>query len=1007
MGLPTSSEVESSSTSYGYSDDDSSKLLSICEDNGIRVTFTYDSDRRHDRQIPVRTCRAASTPIYALRCGTLIETILDDGTSLNATDTTGVTERHITAMTTRQQSPGFGLPILIDEKVWDNTLGCAKPRRTAIRSYDAKGRLVKEERFDAASDHCGTTDYQYDARGRLVSGDDAVQYAYDLAGRVIRKEVKDAEGKLYTTHFRYNALGQRVETIDMYGNVSQYTYDSLGRCLSTGYPAIATASGSTLQPTISQSYDVLNRPTSIQDPNGYRTQFHYNVRGKPVAIVHPDGTRELYTYALDGSQTSHTNRQGCVTHEQRDAFGRVFDKSTVAADGNAVSSQAFYNSFRLVGTVNPTGEQSLFSYDSAGRIIEAKTLSAQCEQQLSFHYDSHGRLQEARQCFGCDSQDVSCLLLDHDSKSGVSARITDGDHNTLVAKDYLRPPECTPDVHCDIDFVNSLGQKVLRKTTTDALGKRTIMTHDALGHVVEIEEQNICGQRLSHRQFYYDAAGHCVVDQNNALDGSSAWIVTKRFGPMNRLEALSEGVGTPFEAHTTYCYHANGLLEQIVKPKGISLHYEYDGFGRLIHLYSSDKTVDYHYQHDAHGRPTLIADLVHGTTSHCHYGPRGELLQEQMDHGPPTRSPPTRSLTVAYERDAQGRTTKLTLPDESSIIYDYDAVLLRSITRQDSAGKTCYVHTYDRYSSTGHLESEKLIRDLGVVTYACDDKGRRSAIQSPYWSERIATDAYDAAGNITQLEITDPKGPYRMRFAYDCQGQLAGEAGVAIHPYTYDALHNRTSQGISQHVINSANQVVNTPDTQYTYDANGNRVTKQTTDQITHYTYDALDRLISAETPHQQRVEYRYDASHRRISKATHIWDDEKATWVPQPTLRYIYDGKREIGALDEQGTIQELRVLGLGIAGDIGAAVALEINSELYAPIHDHRGSVACLVNATTGKVADIPECRRMEKNDSSPASQSQSLPHRRRTPGDSQANAMTWKPTWSSSAAATTILR
>lgn len=940
-------QTECVATTFCFSDNGPSKLLSISEQNGLRVTFVYDTNTGAPTAKYLWEQDTLRQRLF-LRydaSGTLVETTLDDGCAIDPADLSGVTERRITSLTTRQQSPGFGLPLIIDEKIWDFETGTAKIVRTAVRSYNAEGRLIKEQRFDATSDHCGTTDYEYDAHGQLITGDDAVNLIYDLAGRVIRKEMHDAEGKLYTTRFRYNAVGQRVETIDLFDNATHYTYDALGRCLCTRYPSISSAAGCTLQPETSQSYDVLNRPTIVKDANGYCTRFRYNLRGQPVEITHPDNTHETFRYALDGSQVSHTNRQGRVTQEQRDVFGRVTAKTVNCCDGTSVNLQAFYNSFHLTGTLNAEGEQTLFSYDSAGRLTEATSVSGACERQTIYHYDVHGRLEEARQCFGCGDHDVSCLLINRANNADVKATVTDGAHNTLVASEYLKPPKTQSDVHYDMSFVNTLGQKVLRTISTDALGKRTVMTYDALGHVVEIEEQSPLGQRLSHRQLFYDAAGHCVVEQNNAVDGCNAWLVSKRFGPMNRLEELSEGVGTAFEAHTTYCYNDIGLLEQLTTPKGVSLHYSYDGFGRLVHLHSSDKTVAYRYQYDNRDRPTLIVDLVHGTSSHRHYGSRGELLDEQMDHG----------LAVHYVRDPRGRTTQLTLPDESSIRYHYEAVLLRSIDRADSSGHVLYSHQYDRYSPSGRIESEQLIGKLGNVTYTYDTSGRRQTIHSPFWSETIGSDAVDAAGNITKLEVTDAKGPYRMRFSYDCQGQLVGEAGVGIHPYTYDSAHNRTSQGISQHVINHANQVMSTDHAQYSYDANGNRTTKQSDNTVTHYSYDALDRLTVVEIPLKQRVSFRYDAIHRRISKQSHVWDTETASWTPQPTVRYLYDGNREIGTVDEQGQICQLRVLGIGIANDVGAAIAMEIDGALYAPIHDHRGSVACLVNAMTGQVAEI----------------------------------------------------
>ena len=55
---------------------------------------------------------------------------------------------------------------------------------------------------------------------------------------------------------------------------------------------------------------------------------------------------------------------------------------------------------------------------------------------------------------------------------------------------------------------------------------------------------------------------------------------------------------------------------------------------------------------------------------------------------------------------------------------------------------------------------------------------------------------------------------------------------------------------------------------------------------------------------------------------------------------------------------MKEFRVLGLGKGlgegAELGATVLIELEGVPYAPIHDHRGNVVCLVDPATGKAAD-----------------------------------------------------
>ena len=83
--------------------------------------------------------------------------------------------------------------------------------------------------------------------------------------------------------------------------------------------------------------------------------------------------------------------------------------------------------------------------------------------------------------------------------------------------------------------------------------------------------------------------------------------------------------------------------------------------------------------------------------------------------------------------------------------------------------------------------------------------------------------------------------------------------------------------------------------------------------QTTVYSYDALNRVIRVINDTQ--TDYVYDFFNRRIKKI----QNEKVT-------RYLYQGQDEIGAVDENGVIQELRILGRGSHAEIGATVAVEL---------------------------------------------------------------------------------
>ncbi len=150
----------------------------------------------------------------------------------------------------------------------------------------------------------------------------------------------------------------------------------------------------------------------------------------------------------------------------------------------------------------------------------------------------------------------------------------------------------------------------------------------------------------------------------------------------------------------------------------------------------------------------------------------------------------------------------------------------------------------------------------------------------------------------------------------------------------YDSLNNRRVRDGKEHTVNSLNQLLDSGEGTYTYDKRGHLIA----DSQAQYTYDALGRLTSV-TRNGDRYEYQYDAFNRRIAKMT-----------PNGAERYLYIDQNEIGMVDEQNHIVQLRILGSGKGAEIGAAVALELEGETYIPYHDHAGHVSALVDLKTG---------------------------------------------------------
>ena len=144
--------------------------------------------------------------------------------------------------------------------------------------------------------------------------------------------------------------------------------------------------------------------------------------------------------------------------------------------------------------------------------------------------------------------------------------------------------------------------------------------------------------------------------------------------------------------------------------------------------------------------------------------------------------------------------------------------------------------------------------------------------------------------------------------------------------------------GPSSH-LNALNQLLDDSAYKYLYDANGNMIEKSNGTEKICFKYDALDRLLSIENSNLL-VTYNYDAQNRRLNKSIQKRKDSSVEWGEPEVIRFLYLGQNEVGTYDSRGKALELRVLGLGKGAEIGAAMALELQGAVYAPVHDHNGN-------------------------------------------------------------------
>ncbi|MBA3814939.1 MAG: RHS repeat-associated core domain-containing protein, partial [Parachlamydiaceae bacterium] len=919
--------------------------------------------------------------------------IIDDGSTKDRNNLTSVTQRHITYYYPRTTYP-FGYPEVIIEKCLDIASGQEVLINKVVNTHNTQGLLVKQDHYDNSENYLYTLYWDYNAMGNLIREVNALQqisewrydpngncvyeqgfnpnehkeFIYDLANRLVRQDEIHTDGTRRSISYCYNVLSQLVTLQDSFNNGTHYEYDAFGRVTHITYPTVADETGTYSSPTLTKTYNLMGNVASMTDSQGNKTEMSYTLRGQVAKTIYSDGSTESNIYSKDGLLLAACAKNGTKTAYSYDALRRIVKTEITTYSGELLSeTSATYNGFHLTSETDAMGQVTFFNYYSNGALKSKQRAGS----LTSLTYDAQGRLKTSIEHYGPNPDDVIVKTQEYDllnriieeriedskgifTKTNytfdaagqlIETRTGDGNTSTTVFDSYGTPSIITDGEGNQIltkrsfNYYNAVGQNVDFLEVTDALGNTAVSIFDTLGRVVSTTRKNSAGIILQQQDFVYDHNGNRCLLIDKIISGSSERsVVTKLVHDMlNRPIACYEAAGTPEQKYTQINYNAYGQKSSFVKADGTILYYTYDALGRLSSLYSSDHTIYYSYTYDQNNHPIKINDLINKTSTIKKYDQCGLLIEEILAHG----------FSLGFGYDAMGRPINVSLPNRTGIAFRYRGPFLEKIQRLSSQNTITYEHVYNRYDLSGCLMEASLIGRAGNLNYSYDKNDRLKQAHSVHWEETLT---YDVVGNLTEERLRDFNGEVSLNYSYNDLYQLLSERGVTNHNYQYDSLYNRTAKDSNIHAHNDLNQMLSDGDAVYTYDLNGNMLNKASANETICFTYDALDRLTSL-TNGLRQVRYFYDEANRRLSKSLYQrgTNDE---WVFEKTIKYIYQDQNEIGSLNSNDEIVELRLLGIGRGAEIGAAIALEIDNKVFAPIHDHAGNVACLVEAETGLV-------------------------------------------------------
>ncbi len=937
-----------------YSKDGLNLLTKEIDSDGLFTEYVYKKNSNllkakyegKDNKILKRTFLE-----YTDVVATCIQT--DDGSARDREKTTGVTFCTIKRITPRMVLPHFGEPEA--EMEYSLVNGKELLIKGARYKRNSRGLIVLQkdigsdgsvlatkqfgyDNFDRiiySIDALGTrTSLDYDSLGRVVEKrgplpNHSINYRYDLLNRVIEETETWPEHKKFRTSKEYDIYGRVTKVTDFRGRTARTEYDALGRPVKVTEPE--TQAGT---PVTTYKYTCLNQTAT--NAVGEITTISRNIFGSPVWVRKPDKSTTYYRYNSQGKVIEEILPSKLVTKTYYDAFSRPTTIQQFSGTQLLSETTKRYSAFFLLEEKAPSGLITKLTYDNLGRKSALKLISPDSTRETRFTYDNanrvsselHPDLTQTLYQYDTlnrvvDTKRVGSTLLSHtqnfyDVLDRVTQQsvLTDQGMATTSTK-YL--PNGLP-----TSITNPLGDtttfeykfdKFLVKKTRDPRGVVVRELLDSADKLIQVKVFDRMGSLIADKSVRYDLSHRPVRFEEIAVGGSNETIFTEQSYYEGNLVKLILAKGTPDEATSIYEYNHLGQKSSESKPSGIKLLFSYDAKGRLLEQTSSDRSIAYRFSYDTSDRCVEAQDLLTGKSVTKTYNAFSEQTSENLE-----------GLTLSSTYNSFGALATQTLPDNSTINYNYLDGRLSSIQRND------YQATVLSRSLNGRITSLALPYSAGIVNYSYDVLGRGTAISHPAFYENRTS--FDPVGNLLERNLN---GTPEL-FTYDDLNQLLSEPNAN---YRYDSLNRRLEKSGQVCQNNARYQLLNNGSETFSYDIDGRRLSQGST----NYSYDALDRLTAVETD-TTRCTFGYDAFHRRLWKKVSDLAGTELSFE-----QFLFVGENEIGSY--QNGIKELRILGEGLGAELGASVAFELNNQVVIPLHDLSGSVTTLLD-TAGNILE-----------------------------------------------------
>ena len=560
-----------------------------------------------------------------------------------------------------------------------------------------------------------------------------------------------------TSATAYGVMGRVDSTTDAANRAIAYTYDKLGRQLTTTY-----ATG-----RVTQSYYNCCSLLWTKDEDGRYTHYAY------------DAASRVTDTWIDNTQ-GETLSGDPLVHYTYDAFGNVQTVTTYSETGVGRTTTYAYDKNNRVIAIDHPGDlgDERFQYDELGNLtakqdgngdITAYEYDDDLHRLIAVKYDIGGTWGQTIS-YPLSSPDVTYSYyegsrLRHEMTDSVGTSHYEYDiQDKLIS--YAPPLPSGREITYEY---NNLGQK--RSTSTTGLGT-VHYNYFANGWLRNVQLGTNTPPVASYT---YDAVGNRT---NVALGNGTSTAYAYDSDPRYRIDTITHNVtGTPSAYTISYASRDGAGNPLSMEDWNPEIEYTYDNNSRLTGAGTDD--FNYDWVGNRVNPPASPNPMVYNAADQLTSWP-GRHTYDYLGTG-----------SLYHQYDSTGQTVQETYTytaanllesvvhagiGTSSMTWDPDSNRIAFTSSEDS-GMTKFV-----YDTTAGIPAviEEVLPSTSSVYYVREPNG---ALIARIAGENTSYYHFDALGS-TKL-LTDSAGTVTDTFTYDAWGSLTNRTGTTPQPYQY------------------------------------------------------------------------------------------------------------------------------------------------------------------------------------------------------------------------------